>query len=96
MEALVSRLGLDPAKSGKVGGYYADLEVGILDPEPVDRRVWDVLAEVLKANARALAGPRPEPPAPMAARRTTVSRPRRSSRRRSQRRLLRRRRSRMR
>ena len=67
VEALVSQLGLDPAKSGKVGGYYADLEVGILDPEPVDRRVWDVLAEVLKANVRALAGLRPEPPAAVAA-----------------------------
>jgi hypothetical protein len=67
VEALVSRLGLDPAKSGKVGGYYADLEVGILDPKPVDRRVWDVLAEVLGANARALAGGmRPEAP-PLAA-----------------------------
>jgi hypothetical protein len=67
VEALVAKLGLDPAKSGKVGGYYADLEVGILDPEPVDRRVWDVLAEVLKANVRALAGLRPEPPPPLAA-----------------------------
>jgi hypothetical protein len=67
VEALVTRLGLDPAKSGKVGGYYADLEVGILDPEPVDRRVWDVLAEVLNANVRGLAGLRPEPPPPAAA-----------------------------
>jgi hypothetical protein len=59
--ALVERLRLDPAKSRKVAGYYADLEVGVLDPEPVDRRVWDVLADVLEANVRALAGHRPEP-----------------------------------
>ena len=74
VDALVARLGLDPAKSGKVGGYYADLEVGILDPEPVDRRVWDVLAEVLKANVRALAGSAPEPPAAPPLPRTTGSR----------------------
>jgi hypothetical protein len=61
--ALVERLRLDPVKSGKVAGYYADLEVGVLDPEPVDRRVWDVLADVLEANVRALAARRPEPPA---------------------------------
>jgi len=67
VDALVAKFGLDPAKSGKVGGYYADLEVGILDPEPVDRRVWDVLAEVLKANVRGLAGLRPETPPPLAA-----------------------------
>jgi hypothetical protein len=67
VEALVAKLGLDPAKSGKVGGYYHELEVGILDPEPVSARVWDVLAEVLKANVRALAGRRPEPAAPAAA-----------------------------
>jgi len=58
----VGQLRLDPGKSDKVGGYYHDLEVGNLDPEPVDRRVWDVLAYVLKANVRGLAGARPEPP----------------------------------
>ena len=63
VDALVKRLGLDPRKRDKVGGYYHDLEVGNLDPEPVDRRVWDVLADVLKANVRGLAGLRPEPPA---------------------------------
>ena len=65
--ALVERLGLDPAKSRKVAGYYADLEVGVLDPEPVDRRVWDVLADVLEANVRALAGLRLPPLATEAA-----------------------------
>ncbi len=67
-DALVKRLGLDPAKSDKVGGYYHDLEVGNLDPDPVDRRVWEILSDVLKANVRGLAGVRPEPPlAPAAA-----------------------------
>lgn len=65
--ALVRQLRLDPGKSGKVGGYYHDLEVGNLDPEPVDRRVWDVLADVLEANVRGLAGYRPEAPPPAAA-----------------------------
>lgn len=64
--ALVGRLRLDPAKSGKVDGYYHDLEVGLLDPEPVDRSVWDALADVLEANVRALADLRPEPPAALA------------------------------
>jgi len=61
--ALVDTLRLDPAKSGKVAGYYHDLEVGNLDPEPVSRRVWEVLAELLSANVRGLAGLRPEAPA---------------------------------
>ena len=61
--ALTGQLRLDPAKSDKVDRYYHDLEVGNLDPEPVDRRVWDVLADVLKANVRGLAGLRPELPA---------------------------------
>jgi hypothetical protein len=64
--ALVGRLRLDPAKSGKVDGYYHDLEVGILDPEPIDRGVWDVLTDVLEANVRGLAALRPEPPAALA------------------------------
>jgi len=62
VDALMKRLGLDPRKRDKVGGYYHDLEVGNLDPEPVDRRVWDVLADVLEANVRGLAVFRPEPP----------------------------------
>ena len=65
--ALVGQLRLDPGKSDKVGGYYHDLEVGNLDPDPVDRRVWDVLADVLEANVGALAGYRPEAPPPAAA-----------------------------
>lgn len=63
VDALVKRLGLDPAKNDKVGGYYHDLEVGNLNPDRVDQSVWDVLADVLKANAQRLARLRPEPPA---------------------------------
>ncbi len=61
VDALVRVLGLDPAKRAKVGLYYHELESGLLDPEPVDTSVWDVLADVLKANARRLASFRPPP-----------------------------------
>ncbi len=63
VSALMTALGVDSAKSDKVGGYYHDLEVGNLDPKGVDRSVWDVLADLFKANAQGLAGVRPEPPA---------------------------------
>ena len=62
VSALMGQLRLDPGKGDKVGGYYHELEVGILDPNRVNRRVWDVLADVLKANVRGLAVFRPEPP----------------------------------
>jgi hypothetical protein len=62
IDALVGRLGLDAAKRRKVGRYYHELETGLLDPEPVDRSVWDVLADVLEANVRALASLRQPPP----------------------------------
>lgn len=61
--ALTSALGIDAVNETKVKGYYSDLEVGVLAPEPVDRRVWDALAHILGANVRALAGLRPPPPA---------------------------------
>jgi hypothetical protein len=63
VDALVTTLGVDPAKNKKVGGYYHRLETGLLDPKGVDRRVWDALAEFLHANVRGLAGFRPAPPA---------------------------------
>jgi hypothetical protein len=59
--ALVSALGLDPAKQEKVAGYYHQLEVGTLDPKPVSSRVWNALGDLLHANVRLLAGLRPEP-----------------------------------
>ncbi len=61
VDALVRVLALDSDKRDKVAGYYHRLEVGTLDPEPVDRRVWDVLADVFRANARRLASFEPPP-----------------------------------
>ena len=65
--SLVRALKLDETKSAKVKTYFSDLEVGVLDPKPVDRRVWDALASILNANVRLLAGLRPPPPAAAAA-----------------------------
>lgn len=59
VDALVQALGLDPAKRGKVGRYYHELETGLLDPEPVDASVWAALADFLRANIQSLAGFRP-------------------------------------
>jgi hypothetical protein len=55
VEALVGDLGLDPAKTAKVGGYYHELETGLLPTAGVDASVWDALREVFGANVRALA-----------------------------------------
>ena len=52
VDALVERLGLDPAKRAKVKRYYQRLEGGLLEPSRVSRKVWDVLT--------ALVGPRSE------------------------------------
>jgi hypothetical protein len=49
--ALVKKLGLDPKKATKVKRYYHELESGLLEPEQVDRRVFEVLAETLGARA---------------------------------------------
>ena len=62
VDALLRTLGLDLAKRGKVDDYYHQLETGLLDPEPVDRTVWEVLSDLLRANTRALAVMRPIPP----------------------------------
>jgi hypothetical protein len=64
VDALVGQLSLDPEKRDKVGRYYHELETGLLDPTPVDRSVWSVLADVLKANTERLADLRPSLPAP--------------------------------
>lgn len=63
VDALLRALSLDPAKREKVDGYYHQLETGLLDPEPVDRTVWEVLSDLLRANTRALALNRQPPPA---------------------------------
>jgi hypothetical protein len=53
--ALARTLGLDVKKKDKVKRYYQELEAGLLEPERVDRRVWDVLAETVGARAVDLA-----------------------------------------
>jgi hypothetical protein len=63
VDALVQALRLEPEKREKVAGYYHELETGLLDPEPVDSSVWEALSDLLHANARALAGLGPLPPA---------------------------------
>ena len=62
VDTLLRTLRLDPAKREKVDGYYHRLETGLLDPEPVDSTVWEVLSDLLRANTRALAVTRPTPP----------------------------------
>jgi hypothetical protein len=57
--ALVRTLGLDSMKKEKVRRYYDELEKGLLEPERVDRRVWDVLAGTLGARVSDLVGWRP-------------------------------------
>ena len=54
VDALVAALGLDVAKRDKVAGYYHELESGLLDPGRVDRRVFQALAETLKARVEDL------------------------------------------
>jgi hypothetical protein len=69
--ALMRTLGLDTKKEEKVKRYYCELESGLLDPERVDRRVWDVLAKTIGARVADLLAwgpPRAEFPAPALAR----------------------------
>src|SRR6266511_1721203 len=54
--ALVRTLGLDEKKNEKVRRYYRELETGLLEPEGVERRVWDVLAHVLGVRVADLFG----------------------------------------
>ncbi len=60
--ALVWTLGLDEKKKEKVSRYYHELESGLLEPDRVDRRVWDVLAETLEARVADLLAWRPRQP----------------------------------
>jgi hypothetical protein len=60
VDTLVRALGLDVKKTEKVAGYYHQLEGGLLEPRGVDRRVWDVLAETLKARIDDLVAWRPQ------------------------------------
>lgn len=59
VEALVSGLGLDPAKRAKVKRYYQRLEGGLLEPAGVAAAVWRVLGELVP-RAEEAAGWRPE------------------------------------
>jgi hypothetical protein len=61
VSTLVKTLGLDPKKERKVSRYYHQLESGLLEPERVDRRVWDVLATAVGARVADLAAWRPRP-----------------------------------
>lgn len=62
---LLERLGLDPAKRSRVTAYFHRLETGLLDPRPVDRRVFTALAAALRARVDDLLAwqPRPAPAA---------------------------------
>jgi hypothetical protein len=62
VDALVKTLALARDKRDKVARYYHELETGLLDPTPVDRRVWEVLAQTLRANVESLARRWPTPP----------------------------------
>jgi hypothetical protein len=57
VEAILSRFGLAAEKRQKVAGYYHELESGLLDPLRVDRRVWELLAELLRASVTDLRRP---------------------------------------
>jgi hypothetical protein len=61
VDGLVQLLGLDPTKRAKVKRYYHELESGLLEPRGVDRRVWEALAETLKAQLGDLVAWRPRP-----------------------------------
>ena len=59
VDALVTSLALNPAKRAKVERYYHRLETGLLDPGRVSGRVFDVLAETLRASLADVRGWRP-------------------------------------
>jgi hypothetical protein len=61
VEELIDRLDLDRKKWAKVKRYYHQLEVGLLDLDRVDRRVFAALADALHARASDLSSWRPHP-----------------------------------
>jgi hypothetical protein len=67
IDALVRDLALDSAKLPKVRDYYHRLESGLLDPDRIDRSVYDALGRLFGAQVRALARWRPPQPEPAAA-----------------------------
>jgi hypothetical protein len=66
VDALIRLLGLDPAKRARVKRYYHELESGLLEPRGVDQRVWEVLAETLRAQVADLVAWRTRPAEPVA------------------------------
>jgi hypothetical protein len=60
VDALITAFGLDPAKREKVKGYYHRLETGLLEPRRVDGRVFEVLAETLRASLTDVRAWRPQ------------------------------------
>jgi hypothetical protein len=54
VDALRSRLGLSEEKKEKLRLRYHELETGQLEPAGVDRRVWEVLAELFRTRAEEL------------------------------------------
>jgi hypothetical protein len=61
VDALIGALGLDVAKRAKVKRYYQRLETGLLEPRRVDQRVFDALAETLRASLADVRAWRPRP-----------------------------------
>lgn len=65
VDAILGRFGIGSGKRQKVAGYYHELEAGLLDPLRVDRSVWELLAELLRASVSDLRRrPRLSPPPP--------------------------------
>jgi hypothetical protein len=54
VELLRERLGLPPELDQKLGLRYHELETGQLEPTRVDRRIWDVLGDLLQAKVEDL------------------------------------------
>src|SRR5687768_11797508 len=50
VDALMSALRLSPAKREKLKRYYHRLEGGLLEPARVNRRVFEALADTLRAS----------------------------------------------
>ena len=59
VDRLMGALKLDPGRREKVRAYFADLEVGVLDPRGVQQAVWEALGQVFgkEAVARLLLKP---------------------------------------
>jgi hypothetical protein len=67
VDALVARLGLDPADRPRVKRNYQRLEGGLLDPRRIDPRLRDAIAGALGIPGRDLAiGGPPASPTPAA------------------------------